>query len=134
MHSARPVCCCRWLERRNPQWYPPYIHMLRINPNKLDQVELDALWSRFGEDSPPITQAGGQAEEQGPQSAEPGGQGPQGQAQQGGAGGQGVEGGEGGAGSGLDQRLDALQLQLESQGRMLERLCRRMGDPDVAEE
>ncbi|GAB4819760.1 hypothetical protein N2152v2_006806 [Parachlorella kessleri] len=48
-----------WLEKRNPHWYPAYVHLLRINPNKLDQVEVDALWSQMGEDSPPITQPGG---------------------------------------------------------------------------
>ena len=29
---------CRWLERRNQHWFPEFVHVLRINPNKLDKV------------------------------------------------------------------------------------------------
>lgn len=28
-----------WLERRHPDWFPTYVHMLRINPDRLDRVE-----------------------------------------------------------------------------------------------
>lgn len=41
-----------FFERRHPQWHPLYIHVLRINPNKLDSIELDKLWSRHGEFAP----------------------------------------------------------------------------------
>ncbi|GAB4820880.1 hypothetical protein N2152v2_007926 [Parachlorella kessleri] len=47
----------RWLLRRNPHWYPSFIHLLRINPEKLDKVEVDCLWSLLGEDSPAAAQA-----------------------------------------------------------------------------
>ena len=39
-------------ERRRAEWHPLYIHVLRINPNKLDSIELDKLWSRHGEFAP----------------------------------------------------------------------------------
>ncbi len=33
-----PAHAPRWMQRRRPQWFPRYVHMLRINPDKLDRV------------------------------------------------------------------------------------------------
>lgn len=41
-----------WYERWHPDWHPAYVHVLRINPDKLDSIELDKLWSRHGEFAP----------------------------------------------------------------------------------
>lgn len=41
-----------FFERRHAEWHPLYVHVLRINPNKLDSIELDKLWSRHGEFAP----------------------------------------------------------------------------------
>ncbi|KAL4438685.1 hypothetical protein ABPG77_006289 [Micractinium sp. CCAP 211/92] len=49
----------RWMQRRRPQWFPRYVHMLRINPDKLDRVEQDALWSLMGRDEPEVLQERG---------------------------------------------------------------------------
>ncbi|KAA6418224.1 MAG: WD-40 repeat [Trebouxia sp. A1-2] len=38
----------RWLKRRNPGWYPPYVHILRVNPESADEVEMDSMWTRHG--------------------------------------------------------------------------------------
>jgi len=36
----------RWLEDRfEGQWYPKFIHVLRIDPDRVDKVDLDALWA-----------------------------------------------------------------------------------------
>ena len=36
----------RWLENRfRNQWYPRHIHVLRIDPSKLERVDLGALWA-----------------------------------------------------------------------------------------
>ncbi len=103
----------------------------------MSQVEVDALWSQMGEGSPPLTQGGGgeggeeperpepPVSEQTPPEASPEGD-------WGAAEGQGQSGaGGGGAGSeGQDSvlaRLDALQRQLEEQGRLLRRVCRQLG-------
>lgn len=38
----------QWLRKRNPDWYPPYIHILRVNPESADEVEMDSMWTRHG--------------------------------------------------------------------------------------
>jgi hypothetical protein len=35
---AKASGACRWMERRNPHWFPDFVHVLRINPAKLDVV------------------------------------------------------------------------------------------------
>ncbi|KAL4524322.1 hypothetical protein Ndes2526B_g00336 [Nannochloris sp. 'desiccata'] len=36
----------RWLEDRyEAEWYPRHIHVLRIDPDRIDRVDLDALWA-----------------------------------------------------------------------------------------
>ena len=45
----------QWFERRHATtWHPTYIHVLRINPKKLDAVEMDRLWTRHGGDGGPV--------------------------------------------------------------------------------
>jgi len=41
-----------WVERRQFHWHPPYVHVLRIDPDKLDSVALDALWTKHGDHAP----------------------------------------------------------------------------------
>lgn len=38
------------MERRLPHLYPPFVHVLRVDPQKLDTVKLDRLWSKEGDD------------------------------------------------------------------------------------
>lgn len=34
-----------WLEQRfAAHWYPSFVHVLRIDPERLEHVDLDALW------------------------------------------------------------------------------------------
>lgn len=48
-----------WFEKRKfKEWHPQYVHVLRIDPTKLDAIEMDKLWSKFG-DFAPVMQAGG---------------------------------------------------------------------------
>jgi len=36
----------RWLENRyEAEWYPRHIHVLRIDPDRIDKVDLNALWA-----------------------------------------------------------------------------------------
>lgn len=36
----------RWLENKfEKDWYPRHIHVLRIDPDRIDRVDLDALWA-----------------------------------------------------------------------------------------
>jgi hypothetical protein len=35
-----------WLERRFAGAYPRYVHVLRIDPDRLDRVDLRALWAK----------------------------------------------------------------------------------------
>ena len=49
MEAAIP----RWIEARNPEWYPTFVHVLRIDPDRTDRVDLTALWQP--------TTAGGEA-------------------------------------------------------------------------
>ncbi len=45
----------RWLEDRfEAEWYPKHIHVLRIDPDRVDRVDLDALWA-----APPQQSNGG---------------------------------------------------------------------------
>ncbi|DBA86726.1 TPA: hypothetical protein ACH3X2_005431 [Trebouxia sp. C0005] len=37
-----------WVKSRNPEWYPAYIHVLKVNPESADEVEMDSMWSRIG--------------------------------------------------------------------------------------
>lgn len=47
-----------WVERRCPHWHPPFIRALRINPERLDAVELDSLWASMGREEPEILGGG----------------------------------------------------------------------------
>ncbi|DBA98675.1 hypothetical protein WJX77_002585 [Trebouxia sp. C0004] len=38
----------QWVKNRNPEWYPAYIHVLKVNPESADEVEMDSMWSRIG--------------------------------------------------------------------------------------
>ncbi|KAL3131635.1 hypothetical protein ABBQ38_007932 [Trebouxia sp. C0009 RCD-2024] len=38
----------QWVKDRNPSWYPAYVHVLKVNPESADEVEMDAMWSRLG--------------------------------------------------------------------------------------
>jgi hypothetical protein len=35
---------CRCVACLFPHLYPPYLHVLRVDPSRLDKVDLDALW------------------------------------------------------------------------------------------
>ncbi|KAI3431652.1 hypothetical protein D9Q98_004699 [Chlorella vulgaris] len=39
-----------FVERFFPNLYPPFLHVLRTDPDKLDSVKLDKLWANSGED------------------------------------------------------------------------------------
>ncbi|KAL4440082.1 hypothetical protein ABPG75_003083 [Micractinium tetrahymenae] len=39
-----------WIERLFPGLYPHYLHVLRVDPDKLDAVRLDKLWAEGGDD------------------------------------------------------------------------------------
>ena len=39
-----------WVERKFPHLFPPFLHVLRIDPDKLDAVATDAAWSKTGQD------------------------------------------------------------------------------------
>lgn len=47
-----------WLERsKQREFYPKYIHMLRIDPGKLDNATLDTMWTKHGENIPLMSTA-----------------------------------------------------------------------------
>jgi hypothetical protein len=49
----------RWFEKKRlKDWHPQYVHVLRIDPTKLDAIQMDKLWSRYGNFAP-VMQAGG---------------------------------------------------------------------------
>jgi len=49
-----------WFEKRkSKEWHPHYVHVLRIDPTKLDAIEMDTLWSKFGEFAPVMQTGGG---------------------------------------------------------------------------
>jgi hypothetical protein len=37
-----------WYERRFTEWHPAYVHVLRIDPKKMDVIAADKLWSQRG--------------------------------------------------------------------------------------
>lgn len=39
-----------WVERKFPHLFPPFLHVLRIDPDKLDAVATDAAWAKQGKD------------------------------------------------------------------------------------
>ncbi|KAL4438682.1 hypothetical protein ABPG77_006286 [Micractinium sp. CCAP 211/92] len=39
-----------WIERLFPGLYPRYLHVLRVDPDKMDAVRLDKLWAEGGDD------------------------------------------------------------------------------------
>lgn len=135
----------RWMQRRRPEWFPRYVHMLRINPDKLDRVEQDALWSLMGRDEPEVLQepgstplkeghprhiagrddtvddegeeANGNAQSEGPGKGAGGnGKGVQGADPADTSGGQGQQ-------QALVGQVEALRQQLEEQGRLLRALA-----------
>eukprot|EP00887_Chlorella_sp_A99_P000504 scaffold17.g504.t1 len=87
-----------WIERRfASSWYPDYIHILRVDPDRVGRVDLDSLWAKAGDPQLVRARAEGGASGRG----EPPG------------------GGNGGSRDGgnardteVQQRLDALQKQL----------------------
>lgn len=38
----------QWVKDRNPDWYPAFVHVLKVNPASADEVEMDSMWSRIG--------------------------------------------------------------------------------------
>ena len=85
-----------WFEQRHrADWHPAYVHVLRINPDKLDAIELDALWTRQRDAAPVMRRRGGR----------------------GGGGGGGDGGGDGEEGMGEGQK--ALQDELKEVKQML---------------
>lgn len=42
---------CRWLEARMPSLYPRYVHVLRVDPGRLDRVQEGARWGEEQEGS-----------------------------------------------------------------------------------
>ncbi|PRW33312.1 transient receptor potential channel [Chlorella sorokiniana] len=140
----------RWLERRHPDWFPAYVHMLRINPDRLDR---DELWTRMGRDEPQVLQkaeshplkeghprhVNGDSEEgedeagsgEGNGTGGGGGKGKEGRAEaEGPAGPSGAASGSAsGARGGLEQRMAAMQAQLEEQGRLLREMAARLAPP-----
>lgn len=39
-----------WIERRfASSWYPDYIHILRVDPDRVGRVDLDSLWAKAGD-------------------------------------------------------------------------------------
>jgi hypothetical protein len=50
----------KWFEeKKKKEWHPRYVHVLRIDPNKLDAIEIDKLWSKHGEFAPVMQQTSG---------------------------------------------------------------------------
>ncbi|KAL4440087.1 hypothetical protein ABPG75_003088 [Micractinium tetrahymenae] len=142
----------RWMQRRRPEWFPRYVHMLRINPDKLDRVEQDALWSLMGRDEPEVLQERGSTplkeghprhlagrddtvDDEDDEDEEEQGKGHDKQGGSGSGDGKGKQGAEAGpaGGRGHEERLvgqvAALQRQLEEQGRLLRALADRLGVP-----
>ncbi|PSC73953.1 WD-40 repeat [Micractinium conductrix] len=138
----------RWLQRRHPDWFPAWLHFLRLNPDKLDRVQQDALWSRMGKAEPERLQpASSSPLENGHPRAANGGEGDGGEGNGGGEGGSGGAGGEGkedapvedaagvspfasqhedGQGQ-VSARLAVMEAQLEEQGRLLRALLAAAG-------
>ena len=85
----------RWFEEcHKGDWHPAYVHILRINPKKLDAIQLDKLWSKHGESAPVMTQGNGSSGEA-----------------------EGDDGGGGGGGNGdkkeILEKLDKVERKLE---------------------
>jgi Ion transport protein len=50
----------RWLEDKyEAEWYPRHIHVLRIDPDRIDRVDLDALWAPHQTNSSTDVDGGG---------------------------------------------------------------------------
>ena len=50
------------MHRLWPQMHPRYVHVLRIDPSKLDDVRLDRLWASLGDRDAQELQGGCQLE------------------------------------------------------------------------
>lgn len=63
-----------WVERLFPGLYPHYLHVLRVDPDRLDSVGLDNLWAKKGNDEQSTLLGGEEGDEGGPpEPAAPGG-------------------------------------------------------------
>jgi hypothetical protein len=112
-----------WFERKKVDWHPRYVHVLRIDPRKLDAIEMDKLWSKHGEFAP-VMQTGGGGENGGGESGEGENESEE-KEETANKAGQG-RGDDVKNSSALMRKLTAVEKQLEQQRELLERLAAGM--------